>query len=245
MAFTVNDLGDFLTALREHPEWRDRVRDEIMSADMRALPGIVRQLGERMDQLGERVDQLGERMDQLSERVDQLGERVELLAERLDSVVDILQVVVARLDRIEGRVGNLEGWQYEVKFKPKNRITDVIRRPVELTLGDLDAVLDRRDDGTLTDPEWEQLKALDYLFRGRLGRGPDAPEVLVTLEVSRVVDGEDVSRARNRADILARCGYQVVAAAGGRRVTAGAQTAAQTMDVRLLIDRSEEEQPAA
>jgi hypothetical protein len=221
MALTVNDLDDFLTALREHPEWRDQVRDEIMAEDMRALPGIVRQLGERIDQLGERVDQL---------------------AQTFEARFDLLD---ARMSRVEGRLGNLEGWRYEAKFNAPARLGRLFRRVRRIELSDLDLLEQARDALTISDDDWEALASLDAVFRARLGLGPEAAEVIVALEISVTVDETDVTRARSRADILARAGYKAVAVAGGRIATPGARDTAEELDVQLLIDRSSDEGDAA
>ena len=104
MAFTVDDLKEFLAALRDHPEWRDQVRDEIMAEDMRALPGIVRQLGERMDQLTDRVGELALRLDQLTDRVGELTLRLDQLTDRLEQLTTNVN---AGFNDLRGRVGNL------------------------------------------------------------------------------------------------------------------------------------------
>jgi hypothetical protein len=146
---------------------------------------------------------------------------------------------------MEGRLGNLEGWRYEWKFNPSSRIAPLIRGGKRVGLTDLGAAIDALEDGAISPEEWAELGDLDAIFRGRLGRGGDATEVLLALEISKTVDAEDVTRARTRADILARAGYQTVAAAGGRTVTLGARAAAEALDVHLLIDRSSDKPDAA
>jgi chromosome segregation ATPase len=211
MAFTGQDLGDLLALLRQHPEWRDAVRREVLTEQLIELPAIVQRLAEADERLATRIEQIAESLAQLSSRVDQLTARVEQLTGRLDQLTARVEQLTARFDqlaeglaqltarvdgltadvtelghivaRMDGRLGNLEGWRYEQRFNARARVLDIIRRPVEVNLADLDLVVDARASGTLTDQEWTQLLALDFLLKGRVGRGADAAETLLALEV--------------------------------------------------------------
>jgi hypothetical protein len=186
-----------------------------------------------MQQLTARVDGLALQMQQLTARVDGLALQMEQLT------ADIREL--ARIGgRAEGRLGNLEGWRYEQQFNARARVTDIIRRPVEVNLAELEPVLDARDDGRLDENEWKHLLALDFLFKGRPGKGVSAPERLVALEVSQVVDADDVQRAHDRAGILARVGLETIPVVGGRRLTPEAARLARDLGVRTLIDSLDE-----
>jgi hypothetical protein len=215
MAFTVEDLNDLIELLRQHPEWREAVRREVLTRELLELPLIVERLADRLDQLATRTDQLAVRMDQL-------------VAEMLE-----LATITRRLD---GRVGNLEGWRYEQKFNALSRVTEILRKPALVQIADIDPVLDARDEGRLSPTEWKQLVVLDFLFRGRVGKGVDAPESFVALEVSQVVDSRDVQRAHDRAAILTRLGLKAIPAVGGSRLTDDASMLAEQLGVRTLID---------
>jgi hypothetical protein len=220
MAFTIEDLGDLLALLRQHPEWRDAVRREVLTEELLGLPTVVGRLAEAQGRLAEALARLAQALDRLAARVDHLAAQVSELSR-----------IVGTLD---GRVGNLDGWRYEQQFNARARITQILRRPVEVDLADLEPVLDARDGGRLTEREWKQLLALDFLFRGRLGSGPEAPDRLLALEVSQVVDARDVQRAHDRAEILTRIGLEAIAAVGGTRVTADAAQLANRLGVRTL-----------
>lgn len=218
MAFTIEDLRDLLALLREHPEWRDAVRREVLTEELLGLPAIVRRLAEAQERLAQAQERLAGEMERLSAQVRELGR------------------IVGRLD---GRIGNLEGWRYEERFNARARITEILRRPVAVDLAELELVLDARDAGRLTEDEWKQLLALDFLFRGRLRPGADSPERLVALEVSQVVDSRDVQRAHDRARLLARVGFEAIAAVGGSRLTEDATALAEQLGVRTLIDSTD------
>jgi hypothetical protein len=212
MAFSIEDLQDLLALLRQHPEWRDAVRREVLSAELLELPAIVAGIAASQERL--------------------TGQMQLMVAEMRE-----LGRMMARLD---GRVGNLEGWRYQEQFNARARVTEILRRPVEVDLADLDPVLDARDGGRISVDEWKQLLALDFLLRGRLRPGPDAPERFVALEVSQVVDSRDVQRAHDRAAILSRVGLEAIAAVGGSRLTQDAAQLADRLGVRTLVGRSHE-----
>src|SRR5207244_545945 len=95
MAFSVEDLNDLLELLRQHPEWREAVRREVLTRELLELPEIVQRLADRVDQLTIRLEQLTVTVNQLSTDVRELA---------------------AITRRLDGRVANLEGWRYEQKF---------------------------------------------------------------------------------------------------------------------------------
>src|SRR5437667_9058834 len=198
MAFTIDDLNDLLALLRQHPEWRDAVRREVLSRELVELPEIVGRLAEGQAQLTARMDQLAAKVDELAREVGRLATEMRELG-----------AIVRRLD---GRVGNLEGWRYQERFNARGRVTELVRRPVHVNLAELDPVIDAPDDGRLPSTEWQQLLALDFLFKGQLGRGSEAAETFVALEVSQVVDSRDVQRAHDRAAMLERAGLKTIAA---------------------------------
>lgn len=241
MAFTIENLRDLLALLRQHPEWREAVRREVLTEELLDLPALVRRLSETVDRLAVGQERVTTDVERLTETVARLAgaqERLTSDVERLTADVRELARIVARLD---GRVGNLEGWRYQARFNVRARATEIIRRPVEINLADLETALDARDRGVLTDDEWKQLLSLDFLLKGWAGPGRDAPERLVALEVSQVVDSRDVQRARDRAAILTRTGLVAIPAVGGRRLTRDAATLAEQLGVRTLIDMEDEE----
>ena len=57
---------------------------------------------------------------------------------------------------------NLEGWRYEMKFNTRGRVSTIVRRPVDVSLADLDEVMEARDSGLISPRDWTHL--LDFLF---------------------------------------------------------------------------------
>lgn len=233
MALTREEIEQFIEALQSDAELRDRVRDAILEDDFRALPGIVRQLAERLDRLTERVDALTERLDRLTERLDRLTERVERLTEQMDRLV-------RKVDNIDGRLGNVEGWQFEHRYLDNlaARLGTLYRRVREVVIPDEEAVATALHDGALTREDYVAVLNLDRVVRARTSE--TAEEVIVALEISMQVDESDVQRAHDRAATLARVfGTRVDAVVAGRTIVPEASKLARDLAV-LVLDAREE-----
>jgi hypothetical protein len=88
----------------------------------------------------------------------------------------------------------------------------------------------------LTPEEFDDFLSLDLLVVGLPRRWDSAPEVWLAVEVSSVVDRQDVERAQRRAEYLRRVGYRVVPTVAGERATEGAWDVVRTQKVLLLED---------
>jgi hypothetical protein len=232
MAFSAADIESFIAALRDDPQLRDRVRDAILADDFLALPGIVRDLGQSLNGVSELLGRLTERMDQLTQRVDQLAVRV-------DDLVDQVGLLVAETKSLNGRVGNLEGWRYETQYAnnlPAHLMPD-FRRSKLILPGNFEPLIDALDDGRITRAEWDDVMKLDVVASARTGREPDAPELLLAIELSIFVDDSDVERAHRRAQILRKAGLEVEACVDGDVIGQAARRLATQLGVRVLHAR--------
>jgi cell division septum initiation protein DivIVA len=254
MAFTPEQVEEFIATLQQDAALRDRVRNAILADDFLALPGLVRENGEqiarltermgvlteRMDVLTERVDQLTQRVDQLTQRVDQLTQRVDQLAERMDQLAE-------RMDQLVGKVANLDGQMFEYNFERKlsSWLGPRFRRPKVIDPYDFEAIDDAFERGTITESELYDLAATDVLVSARDGRGAAAPEIILAVEVSVTVDINDVRRAFRRAVLLANCGVTALAVVAGERITASAKAAAERLNAVALIRKRAIEDEAA
>jgi hypothetical protein len=82
--------------------------------------------------------------------------------------------------------------------------------------------------------ELQEVLRTDLIVRGRLIRSLDRPEVWLAVEVSCVVDRDDVQRAERRADILRRAGLTAIPVVAGLDATDGAETEAKARHVAML-----------
>ena len=91
-------------------------------------------------------------------------------------------------------------------------------------------------EASLTPGEFRDLLRLDLLLSGRPRRQPEVPKVWLAVEISSVVDQDDVDRAERRAGLLRKAGYRALPVAVGEQMTRGAEEAARSQNVVLLPD---------
>ncbi len=250
MAFSPADIEQFIEAVQANPSLRDRVRDAILHADFLALPGIVARLADRVEdlaiqdaRLGERMDQLTVRMDQLTERMDHLTMRIDQLTARVDQLTEQVKALTVRLGRMDGRLGNLEGDFWE--FRYTSRLSQMLGQHHyigvrQILPGEYPPFVEAWRDGRISDDEWHQLNLLDAVATAKQGKGVDAPEVMIALELSKVVDSRDVARVNARASILRRAGFEILAAVDGAAILPAAKEEASTLGVLTLVRRDTE-----
>jgi hypothetical protein len=101
---------------------------------------------------------------------------------------------------------------------------------------DLDQIEAAFERGELSDQEWTELTAVDLVIRGRKGKGEQAQDVLIALEVSSVIDAHDVERAHRRAELLRRLGYAAVGGVGGEDIRLEAEKRAKDLGVVVALD---------
>ncbi len=74
MPFTVEDLNDLLALLEKHPEWKERLRQALLTEDLLRLPSAVNRLITSVDRLTEAVERLNQWQQQTNEQIRQLLE---------------------------------------------------------------------------------------------------------------------------------------------------------------------------
>ena len=238
MAFTITDFHDLLTLLEQEPSWRDQLRNLLLPNDLLTTPvtldeikAILAETAQtqaitalRMDQLTERVDRLGERMDQLTERVDRLGER-------MDQLVTVIEAMDRRIARIEGRLSVADGFLQEHKYRthPGAYFGKIIRKARVVPVEDLYDLL----EAALTDDEYDEVLPVDMIIKGRLRELP-GQVVYLAVEVSVVVDRDDVRRAERRAELLRKAGLAALPVVAGEDLTDGGASAAEVRQIPVL-----------
>lgn len=211
MALSEADIASFIEALQQDPQLRDRVRSAILADDFLALPGIVREL---------------------TDEIRELSADVKALVDRLDAQAD-------RLERMDGRLGNLEGWRFEeyVRRNLASYLAMDYRAVRPLIIGNFVPAVEALDAGKISPRQWEELVALDVMASARRKSQPNGPELLLAMEVSLVVDTNDVSRVLRRAETLRGLGLEVDACVAGEAILPPAEHVARENDVKLLVTR--------
>ena len=220
MAFTVEDYRDLVQLLSERPEWRSELRQLLLSDELLALPEIVRGLAEAQQRAEEQLSEIKTAMQHLTEQVAGLTREVRELTENQQ--------------RIDNTVSRLKGESLEWSYRNKiyGYFGYLMRRLKVVDLSTIDEALEE----TLASGEFRDVFRLDLLATGQLREPPGGPEVWLAIEISSVVDSNDVDWAWRRASLIRRVGPLVLPVAAGEQATAGAETAARNQNVVLMTD---------
>ncbi len=206
MAFTVNDLQDLVRLLAQHPEWQAELRRLLLADDFLALPGIVRELAEAQRQSEVQLTRLEATVAKLAEQVG----------------------------RLTDRVGRLDGRMLELTYREKAGayFGPLLRRLRVVPPHTLEDDLEVR----LSAEEFQDVLRLDLLVNGQVRRAAKVSEVWLAVEISVVIDREDVARATRRAALLRKAGYRAIPLGAGEQMTAGAEDAARAASAAVLLD---------
>ena len=244
--FTIDEFHDLLRLLREHPDWRDELRRQVLADEMLNLPKATQTLTEHVDQFAERMVQLTERVDQLAERMVQLTERVDQLTERVDQLAGRMDQLAGRMDQLAGRMDQLAESHLKVsqdvdwlkgsmlKLRYKNRAPAyfgrILRRTHVLSHDEMNDLTDEAESAArISAEDANDLLQADLVVRGR--RRADGQDVFLVVEVSWGIGVSDVTRAVRRARVLGRTGRTALPVVAGSWVTPDALAPARDMGV--------------
>ena len=232
MAFTVNDLQDLTRLLIERPEWLSEVRRIVLTDELLALPREVaeaqRRTDERFAELAEiqrrNEEQLAEFRRQTDARFAELAEAIRQLTLRFEEAQQ----------RNEDRFADIRGELLESRYR--NKVGTIfggrLRRPRVVDGGDVwDMLRGRLDEGDI-----RRIVTADLIVRGGLLPPQGEGELWLVVEVSSVIDRNDVARAAEHAALLRKAGLLVVPVAAGERLTQGAMTLSGEFGVALARD---------
>jgi len=197
---------------------------------------------ERLERLETTVAELAEAQKRTEQRVAELAEAQERTEQKVAELAEAQKRTEERLERLETTVfAKLEIrqnalWRDALERRYRERayayLGDVLRRVQVIPLQNLETELETR----LSDDEMSDLYLLDVLVRGRLRHRPDTSQVWLAMEVSAVIDRNDVQRAQRRAALLRKAGYPAIPTVVGEQVTQGGEKAAREGHVFLLQD---------
>jgi len=208
----------------------DRLEQREDHLEQRVEEGF-NQVNERIDQLEQRTN---ERFNQVDERFNQVDERFNQVDERFNQVDERFNQVDRNIQKLTDQVGSMRGETLELRYR--NHVGAyfgrVLRRMNVVEIRSLEDELETH----LSDEAFEQLLNLDLLAKGKVKNHPNHPEVWIAIEVSATVRTNDVTRARQRADILCQAGYPTIAVAGGEECSLDAIALAQQTNVVIIQD---------
>ena len=202
------------------------------------LTARVDQLTERVDQLTSRVGLLAVRMDQLTVRMDQLAVRLDRLTEHVDQLTVRVEELAAHTGRLTDRVGMLTGYFLEERYRSRAPayFDDLLLRIHTLRAEELANVLDEAlERGAITRAERRDLLRADVIVRGR--RPEENVVSYLAVEVSAVIDEDDVWRAVRRAQLLGQAtGAVALPVVAGEQSTKEADELSSSQQVWQVLD---------
>ena len=104
MPFTVEDLGDLLAILQQHPEWRARALESLLGQEFLTLPQQVEQLIEAQKRTDEQIAALTAAVQTLAEAQRRTEERLDRLERAVEALAEAQRRTEERLDRLSEEV---------------------------------------------------------------------------------------------------------------------------------------------
>jgi len=229
----------------EFREYRERSEERLarIEATLDRLAEAQAQTEAQMRALAEAQAQTEAQMRALAEAQAQTEAQMRALAEKQAQTEKVLQSLIAtqqkfeeRLQRLEIRVGQMDGDLLEIRYQERatSYFGRILRRLKVVSISDILDTLEER----LSPDEVEELFNLDLLIRGRIRGSPGetGPEVWLAVEISALIDTEDVERALQRAILLRKAGYPAIPTVAGRNISPVAETVARREGVVIVQD---------
>ena len=239
----IHNAQDIIDALERHPEFLIQVRNHILTKRLLELPDQVDTLVISVNQLAETVAILAERVQQVEENQQRFEDRQQRFEENQQRFEDRQQRFEDRQQRFEDRQhgydSRIRGRDYQ--DKALRQIGTMVMIDYGMTNTSIIAA-----DGRPSEPEWHRIIQLALnnrnLTRDEINELNETDIILkdengglVAAEVSIRADVHDATRARHRANLLAKAAGQaaiaIVICAGH---SPDVESTAQAEDVALL-----------
>ena len=233
-------FDDLLALLERNPEYRERLRQQILDEEFQRLP---REVGS----MAEMVQSHTAMLESMARTLGTHSLLLESLAQNLETHRRIA-------DRQGMHLSRLIGNEAEQRFRENaagyfGRMMRRIRVTDKFVLADL--IDDAVDAGTLTEGDQRSLLALDLALRGIHRETREAMRMAV--EVSSSIGERDIMRAADRATLLQKLtGEHTLAVVAGYAVSPAYRQLAEDKGVSVSIvappdggEPEEDDEPAA
>ncbi|MGQ9487324.1 MAG: hypothetical protein ACUVRT_01880 [Armatimonadota bacterium] len=226
----IHTVDDLVRILQEHPEWRERVREALLTDEERRTPDRLRQMQDVLEQIVESHRQAIARLDRPEESPPKLVREVASLRETVAELTSWLK-------RLSDELGKWRGYTLEVRshLHAPAILGYYVRRPRVVDLG---AVMDdlRESGQEFTGEEWRDIAGIDTLLSAK---HPQTGEPIhVAVEVSWMIFPEDIERISRRARQLTERGLKTLPVVTSEGITPDARDLAQQEKARVLLDGS-------
>ncbi len=196
MPLQIDDVRDLIRLIRENPEWKAELRREVLSDELLSLPDLVRQNSVDIRDLKDLVAENSRDIRRLIEAVDTMN---------------------TQMKEHHEHIASLRGWTLEQQYtKTPTRFLSgqggLVRKLQVKNPRDLECVEEAVDSGVLSGNEADDIFLLDLVVTGREGRGDEAHDTTLAVEISWTIAEKAIVRARRRADGLTKAGCPSVRA---------------------------------
>ncbi|GAB6182356.1 hypothetical protein [Thermodesulfovibrio hydrogeniphilus] len=213
----IRTIEDFERILIEKPEWKERIRKLILTEELLELPSKFEKFKE-------------EDFKPLKQKVDRIEQDVEILKK---DVKELKQDVA----KLKDDVGDLKGKFLELKVRDNVGafFGKLLRKAKLVDSADLaDSLYEIFEKGLISEADIDEALRVDAVVKGYLRKDKEK-KVMVAVEVSNVVDKNDVLRAKKRADIISTAfKVECISAVIGEDFTEGAKQTAEEVGVLLI-----------
>ncbi len=187
-----------------------------------------------MNELTETVRELAQAQQRTEACLEALAEAQQRTETRLEVLTETVRGLIITVDGLKNTVGDLKGRSLEQTYRDRagayfGRFLRGVKAVEPITL-------ETTFESTLNLDEFTDLLFLDLLVTGKVRQAADTPEVWLAVEISSVIDRNDVERALRRASLMRRAGYRALPVVAGESTTRGAETAAQEQHVTVVVD---------
>jgi allophanate hydrolase subunit 1 len=195
------------------------------------------ELAEAQRRNEQRFAELTEAIRQLTLRFEEAQQRNE---QRFAELAEAIRQLALRFDeyrqRTDAQIADMRGKLLEIEYRNKAGAIfgSRLRRPQVIDAGVLWELLRER----LDESEIRKIVTADLIVRGQLFPPQNERELWLIVEISSVIDRNDVARAASRAALLRKAGLLALPVAAGQRVTQGAAALSSQLHVVLAKNGS-------
>ncbi|VVM06482.1 hypothetical protein [Methylacidimicrobium tartarophylax] len=204
MSIPIRSSDELLAALREHPEWREAIRREILTGELLGLPAKLekaelerredsREIRESMQGLAETTRALAQQQEKTEDTLQSFMDSTE---RRFIAVENLLTGMSIKLDELDGKVTQRDAVEKLDNYLHKQ--IDPLEVLARLLLSRMFAAA--RGAGAITEEERDQLGDADALAVGEDKKTGEL--ACAAAEVSTTVNVDDVERAGLRSELF-------------------------------------------
>ncbi|WP_161540426.1 hypothetical protein [Rhodothermus marinus] len=238
-------VAQLIEAQRKAEERLDRLEAtvaQLVEAHRRAeerldrLEATVAQLIEAQRKAEERLQRAEARLERVEKRLERVEKRLEHVEKRLEHVEIRLDGVEKRLEKTEDRLSKVWGGFLESRYRERAHayFAPILSRIRVLSSEQLVQLLDEAlEAGRLTEADRRDLLLADLVLQGRR----EEQDMYLVAEISGLISEDDVRRAVDRAQALARATERpVIAAVAGETLPTDVQALAAQRGVWCVTD---------